>query len=193
MSKASKAVLFAALALVGHSAVAQSVSSSLGLVVYPSNNQPASSDREGRRRMPRLGAPEHRHRSGQSDGGRSSPTGSAARRPTGRRRRGSRRGEGRDHRRYRRRGPERVRGRRRRHRSGSRSQAAPRPASASATTSASPNPSGRSGTHGDVHESVRGVHASAQLHGPANPLRGNRPLDCAPSCWRGTRPSGEPS
>jgi hypothetical protein len=42
MRIASNPVLVAALALVGHSAVAQSVSSSLGLVVYPSNNQAAS-------------------------------------------------------------------------------------------------------------------------------------------------------
>ncbi len=42
MRIASNTVLVAALTLVGHSAVAQSVSSSLGLVVYPSNNQAAS-------------------------------------------------------------------------------------------------------------------------------------------------------
>lgn len=39
MRDASKAALFAALVLFGNAATAQSVSSSLGLVVYPSNNQ----------------------------------------------------------------------------------------------------------------------------------------------------------
>jgi hypothetical protein len=42
MRKAPIAVLVAALGFVGGAAVAQSVSSSLGLVVYPSNNQAAS-------------------------------------------------------------------------------------------------------------------------------------------------------
>jgi hypothetical protein len=42
MRDASKSALFAALVLFGHAAVAQSVSSSLGLVVYPTNNQAAS-------------------------------------------------------------------------------------------------------------------------------------------------------
>jgi hypothetical protein len=42
MRDASKPALFAALALFGGSAMAQSVSSSLGLVVYPANNQAAA-------------------------------------------------------------------------------------------------------------------------------------------------------
>ena len=42
MHKASQAALVAALILVAHSAAAQSVSSSLGLVVYPTKNQAAS-------------------------------------------------------------------------------------------------------------------------------------------------------
>jgi hypothetical protein len=42
MNKTSMAALLVGLALAGNSAVAQSVSSSLGLVVYPSNNQAAS-------------------------------------------------------------------------------------------------------------------------------------------------------
>ena len=42
MRHISKPALFAALMMLGAAAVAQSVSSSLGLVVYPSNNQAAS-------------------------------------------------------------------------------------------------------------------------------------------------------
>jgi len=42
MRKLSQAGLLAAMTVVGHAAVAQSVSSSLGLVVYPANNQAAS-------------------------------------------------------------------------------------------------------------------------------------------------------
>jgi hypothetical protein len=42
MGKGSTAALLAALALLGNPAAAQSVSSQLGLVVYPSNNQSAS-------------------------------------------------------------------------------------------------------------------------------------------------------
>lgn len=42
MHKISMAALLVGLALAGNSAVAQSVSSSLGLVVYPSNNQDAT-------------------------------------------------------------------------------------------------------------------------------------------------------
>lgn len=42
MRHASKPVFFAALALLADSAMAQSVSSSLGLVVYPTNNQAAA-------------------------------------------------------------------------------------------------------------------------------------------------------
>ena len=41
MRKISQAALVAALTVAGHAAIAQSVSSSLGLVVYPSNNQAA--------------------------------------------------------------------------------------------------------------------------------------------------------
>ena len=183
MSKASKAALFAALILVGHSAVAQSVSSSLGLVVYPdatiSRQQIAKDEGECHAWARQNTGIDPANPMAGVQVQQAPPPGGR----TGRRRRGSRRGEGRDHRRYRRRGPQRVRGRRRSHRSGSRSQAAPSPASASATTSASPNPSGRSGTHGDVHESVRGVHASAQLHGPLVRYAQIRPLDCAPSCY----------
>ena len=140
------------------------------------------SDRQGRRRMPRAGRAKtpgsirpirwrafksnRLHRPADAPAGGGAVRGAA---------------KAGDHRRSRRRGPQRVRGRRRSHRSGSRSQAAPSPASASATASASPNPSGRSGTHGNVHESVLGMHASAQLRGLLARYAANRPLDCAPS------------